>query len=328
MERKYHRLQVLTAITGFLVLIFDSTLALEGARAGVELCIKLVIPSLFPFFVLSSVLTNALQENIPKPLELLNAVLSIPKAASSVIIPAVLGGYPVGAKSIGDLYQRNLLTKRDAERLLTFCSNAGPSFLFGMVSGFFPEAKVVWLLWLIQISSVLLTATVFPAGKTDISGREQESKTGSTSTILSSARAMGVVCCWVILFRMIITFSKDWFLWLLPSWAQVILMGFLELTNGCCELMMISDIGLRFVLCSCMLSFGGICVFLQTVSVINGLNSWCYLKGKLVQTAFSFMLSLAFVSGYGRLVGLLLPTLVVILKKMQNRYGNLRILPV
>lgn len=328
MERKYHRLQGLIAVTGFLVLIFDSNLALEGARAGVELCIKMVIPSLFPFFILSSVLTNALQESIPKLLELLNAVLSIPKAASSVIVPAVLGGYPVGAKSIGDLYQRKQITKRDAERLLTFCSNAGPSFLFGMVSGFFSEEKMVWLLWLIQISSVLLTATVFSAGKTDTSEREPGRKAENTSTILSAARAMGVVCCWVILFRMIITFSKDWFLWLLPAWTQVILMGFLELTNGCCELMMISDIGLRFVLCSCMLSFGGVCVFLQTIYVINGLNSWCYLKGKLVQTAFSFVLSLAFVSGYGWMTVILLPILVVILRKMQNRYGNLRILPV
>ena len=45
---------------GMLLLIFDSKTALEGARAGIDLCIRTVIPSLFPFFVLSMVLTGAL----------------------------------------------------------------------------------------------------------------------------------------------------------------------------------------------------------------------------------------------------------------------------
>ena len=47
LKRKH--LQAFVAGIGFLVLIFDSRLALEGARAGLDLCIRTVIPSLFPF---------------------------------------------------------------------------------------------------------------------------------------------------------------------------------------------------------------------------------------------------------------------------------------
>ena len=51
MGRKQRCLLGIMAAVGMLVLIFDSALALEAARAGVELCLETVIPSLFPFFV-------------------------------------------------------------------------------------------------------------------------------------------------------------------------------------------------------------------------------------------------------------------------------------
>ena len=45
---------------GILVLILDGKTALAGAMAGMELCMKTVIPSLFPFLFLCSLLTNSL----------------------------------------------------------------------------------------------------------------------------------------------------------------------------------------------------------------------------------------------------------------------------
>jgi len=144
------------------------------------------------------------------------------------------------------------------------------------------------------------------------------------SVILSAAKAMCLVCCWVILFRILIVFLKEWFLWMLPQWAQVLLMGMLELTNGCCELQLISNVQLRFVLCSCMLAFGGVCVLLQTISVTKGLSLVWYLKGKLQQTVFSLLLSLAAVSGQGPLILTVIPVLIMLLRKKQNRYSNLR----
>ena len=38
---------------GMLALILDGRTAIEGARQGIGLCLRTVIPSLFPFFVLS-----------------------------------------------------------------------------------------------------------------------------------------------------------------------------------------------------------------------------------------------------------------------------------
>lgn len=327
MDRKQNRLHGILAAAGLLVLVLDSRLALEGAKSGVELCLKTVVPSLFPFFVLSMMLTDSLAGWYSPLLHKTAYILGIPQNGISVLIPAFLGGYPVGAKCIGDLYRQNQIEKQEAERLLAFCSNAGPSFLFGMVSAFFPDRKAVWLLWLIHILSAVLTALALPAGKTD-TGIPPKNHQEQNSAILSAAKAMALVCCWVVLFRTIITFLQKWFFWMLPGQAQVFIIGILELANGCCELQRIADISLRFVLCAGMLSFGGICVLLQTVSVTPGLSVRWYIKGKLMQTAFSLLLSCSFVAGVRFTATLWIPIFMIILLKKQKNCRNPKTLTV
>ena len=325
MERKKTALQGAMAGIGLLVLIFDSELAVEGARNGIHLCMMTVIPSLFPFFVLSMLLTNSLSSCRSPKWQVLAKGLGIPPAAAPVLIPSILGGYPVGAKCAGDLYRNHQLSKEEAERLLAFCSNAGPSFLFGMVSGFFSEQRTIWLLWFIHLFSAVLTALVIPPVQQQPDSTVMEKRKDQQAVIGSAAKAMGLVCCWVILFRMVITFLNDWLLWLAPDWGKVLLTGFLELTNGCCELQLISDETIRFILCSCMLAFGGLCVLLQTAGVTRGLSLSWYLRGKALQTAFSLLLSSTVVLEQGLL---LLPIFLILLLKIQKRYGNPRAIPV
>ncbi len=328
MERKKTGLQGAMAGAGLLILIFDSSLALEGARTGMDLCIRTVIPSLFPFFVLSAILTNSLKNYGASKLQVVSGFLGIPPSAASVLIPSFLGGYPVGAKCVGDLYQKHQISKTDAERLLSFCSNAGPSFLFGMVSGFFPERKCIWLLWFIHVLSALLTAIAIPPKAQSGCSLLPEKKPREEAIIWSAAKAMGMVCCWVVLFRMVITFLNAWLFWLFPVWIKVLLVGLLELTNGCCELLLISDVNLRFVVCSCMLSFGGICVLFQTSAVTNGLSLGYYVKGKFLQAAFSLLISSWIVFKQDLLLLTVIPVLVILLRKSQKRYRNPNALPV
>ena len=327
MERRKNRLQGVLAAASMLILIFDSHLAVEGTRSGIELCIKTVIPSLLPFFVLSMLLTSALEGQVTSFFQPLALLLRIPQSGVPALVPAILGGYPVGAKCVGDLYIHGQIPRQDAERMLAFCSNAGPSFLFGMVAGFFPEKKSIWLLWLIHIISAFLTAISLPAEMPD--SRKPSGNSTATQTVISMAvRAMVNVCCWVILFRTLISFLNAWFLWMLPSWVQVLVIGTLELANGCCELSRIPDLSARFVLCACMLSCGGICVLMQTASVTHGLSIRSYLKGKLMQTTFSFLLSCAVVYPRGLAFAALIPFLAIILRKIQKNSGNPQSLPV
>ena len=283
---------------------------------------KSVLPSLFPFFVLSMMMTRSLDHHctfVPSSVEKL---LKIPASASSVLISAVLGGYPVGAKCIGELYLSSQISRRDAERLLGFCSNAGPAFLFGMISGFFPERKIIWLLWLIQIFSAVMTAIAIPAEITKTDNLQVNRHAPQNAVISSSAKSICLVCCWVILFRIIVSFCKKWFLWIFPVWIQVLFTGILELTNGCCELLLIQNLRLRFIVCACMLAFGGICVVFQTAAVTEGLSPKAYMKGKLIQTSFSLLLSYFITTDHWILCASLIPFWIIILRKIQNRSRN------
>lgn len=312
---------------GFMLMIFDSRLVLEGAKTGLELCLQTVIPSLFPFLVISMMLTRSMGSC--GVLRAAAKALRIPESAATLLIPAFLGGYPVGARCVSDQYRAGHLKKEQAERLLAFCNNAGPAFFFGMVGSFFPERCSTWILWLIHLVSAALTGISLPPADNNSPVDVARYEKNSGKDILPAAmEAMGIICGWLILFRCLTAFLDRWFLWLLPQWLQVLITGLLELTNGCLELPGVYPDNLRFLICSCMLSFGGICVLMQTASVTRGLSLRFYLLGKVLQTIYCFMISLAVLSEKGWILLISLPVFSLILRKNQKSSGIPKYVPV
>ena len=273
-----------------LVLILDTKTAMEGVRDGIDLCIRTLIPSLFPFFVLSGLLTGTLTGRSIRVLRHLGRLCGIPEGAESLLAVGFLGGYPVGAQNVGQAYRSGQLSRNDAERMLAFCNNAGPSFLFGMVGPMFSDGKIPWILWGVHIFSALLTG-IITAEKKQISDVSVQPKSVTLTTALERAvKSMALVCGWVVLFRMLLQFLDRWTLWLLPAGAQVLVSGLLELSNGCVGLAAIENEGARFVLAGVMLALGGLSVTMQTASAASGLSLGRYLPGKLVQSCLSFLL--------------------------------------
>lgn len=293
-----NRVTGIAAALGMMLLILDGRTALSGAREGIELCLKTVVPSLLPFIFLSVLLTGAF---LGMPLPLLGPLgrfCGIPKGAESILAAAFLGGYPVGAQSVAAAFASGQLSRRDAERMLSFCSNAGPAFLFGMTASMFSDRRTAWILWLIHIVSAVLVARVFPRNTTRKAMLSPAAAPGITDSLMKTVRVMAAICGWVILFRVVTAFLSRWFLWLLPTDLQVALIGLLELSNGCCSLNLVEEERMRFLLCSGMLAFGGLCVGMQTRSVTAGLSLRYYYLGKILQTVFSLALAIAAIYGY------------------------------
>lgn len=317
------RFSCIGGFLGMLILILDGKTVLSGAQQGIDLCIKSVIPSLLPFFFVSGFLTNSFSGQSLTCLAWVRNLCSVPKGAESILITGFLGGYPVGARSIGDAYGSGVLHPQDAAHLLSFCSNAGPAFLFGMIPGLFESRTVPFTLWAIHIVSAILVSILHPSGPRREILTSKKTESIPVSTVLkTSLSVMAAVCGWVILFRVVIAFLNRWVLWSLPKILCVIMTGLLELTNGCCELSTITQPGVRFVLCSVFLAFGGVCVTMQTASVLSGLSLRHYVSGKLLQTLFSLLLSSAVVLNIGLPVFLFLVLLVILLGKIQKRSRN------
>lgn len=309
-----------------LAIILDGQTALEGAREGLSLCIQTIIPSLFPFLVLSILQTDVLSGSPLQLLRPLGRLYGIPEGTESILISGYLGGYPVGAQCISNAYHSTILQRDDAERMLAFCNNAGPAFLFGMVGFSFADLRFVWLLWGIHVLSSFLVAVSLPT-KAKTSAKDHSNSKKSFSDVMQQAlKAIAMICGWVILFRILVSFLRLWILWCIPIEFQTALIGFLELTNGCCELATIPSPSFRFVICSCILAFGGICVFMQTHSVTQGLSLHLYVTGKLLHTFYSFLISvgIAYQISYFTLPFLFL--IIFFLRKAQKRVAFKRLL--
>lgn len=283
------------ALSGMLLLILDSSAGLAGASEGIQLCINVVIPSLFPFFFLSAILRSAFSGSTIRPLQGISRKLGIPSGYESILFLSFLGGYPVGAQTVAAAWKEGGLQTDSAKRLLAFCSNAGPAFIFGMLSTQFHSPLVPWFLWGIHIFSALIVGFLMHNGSntTGITSNEGNitQKADILSILKSSIQVMSVVCGWVVLFRMLIAILNKWAAAKIPGILKVAVAGVLELTNGCTMLTSIPSVSVRFILCSALLAFGGICICLQTASIVGTLGIKSYIDGKILQSLISIIIS-------------------------------------
>lgn len=147
-----------------LSLIIFSDKALKGASSGIYLSINMVFPALFPFFVATEILkkTNIIKvfgillEPIMRPF------FDVPGCGAFALAMGLTSGYPVGASITSSLRNEELLTKVEAERLLTFTNNSGPLFIIGTVSvGIFKIPELGFLLLSTHILASITVGFIF-----------------------------------------------------------------------------------------------------------------------------------------------------------------------
>ncbi|MDD4295666.1 MAG: nucleoside recognition domain-containing protein [Ruminiclostridium sp.] len=135
----------------FILLLIKPESVLESGQKALELCLNIIIPSLFPFFVVSRLILNTgvihTISRVFKPV--IKPLFNLPGSAAFPIIAGWFSGYPAGAKYTVDLYEKEMLSQNEAQRLLAFCNNSGPLFIVGAVgTGYFqsPELGLMLLL--------------------------------------------------------------------------------------------------------------------------------------------------------------------------------------
>ena len=283
MIAKKRLLILIPIICGLAMLILDGATAIDGARNGLDICLYTVIPTLFPFIFLSSILSATLSDVNSNGMNAICRLYRMPKGAGGILVTGLLGGYPVGAKCVGDFVVQSQLSTAEAQRMFVFCNAAGPAFLFGIVGNVFTEHWVPWCLWGIHLSSGFVIARLSGSRTTNIIEARPAIVPSIPQQLRQTIRITGEICGWIILIRTALNVVYRWFLWCLPKTLLIIITGLLEISNGCIYLNEIENSGLRFVLCSFFLNFGGLCVALQTQSVAAMTKQKIYLPGKCLQ---------------------------------------------
>ncbi len=187
----------------------------------------------------------------------LSRLCRIPQGSEGIFLLGLVGGFPVGAQCIA----QTPMERSDARRMLGFCNNCGPAFVFGVIGSFFSDPMLPVILLLIQAFSAL-TIAVFWSGTPGSAVPAHIPKTTLPDGIHRAAAAVTSICAWVILGNVALSFVRRWFFPFMPQWAALALTGVVELTNGCMQLSCIPWEGLRFVAAEGFMCFGGGCVLL------------------------------------------------------------------
>ncbi len=159
-----NKLAVCAALCAMAAMISASGQVIDSCRYALQLCAELILPSLFPFFVLSILLSKlGLPELLGRRLAPAAARLfRVSGAGASALIIGLTGGYPLGAAYIADMEKTGAVSTREAERLLAFCNNSGPAFLVGAVGiGVFHSSAVGLALYAVHCCAAVCTGLVF-----------------------------------------------------------------------------------------------------------------------------------------------------------------------
>ena len=130
-------------------------------QEALKLCGSTLIPALFPFMVITQLLTRSgIAERAGKCFAfLLRPLLGIRKEVCGAFLTGLAGGFPNGAAAAGILYRSGKCTKADAERTAALADNCSPVFLLSIAGGYaLGSLKAGLLLCLAGIITVFLNS--------------------------------------------------------------------------------------------------------------------------------------------------------------------------
>ena len=197
---------IVLSVVGLLVYPKEAS---DGIRAGLSIIGSDILPSLFPFMVVSSYVADnsfiqklgALTDKFTKKVLRTNGFSVI------AFLLGIMGGYPVGAKTVRDYYAAGKLTQNEAERLFYWCINPSPAFTITAVGllmmGSIQTGGIIYL------SCILASITIgffcrflnddTVVNKIDFTVPEK-SENSFVKSVSSGTEAMLGICGWVLIF--------------------------------------------------------------------------------------------------------------------------------
>ena len=272
-------------------LLTHSAQTAEGIRDGLASCAALVIPSLLPFLIFSGVLsTTRLGDWVSRPLEpVCRWVFHLPPEAGSALLMSMIGGYPVGARTIAQLLEQGRIQPRTARRMLCFCINAGPAFVVSTVgAALYSSVQAGLCLLAAHLGASAIVGFFICTGKETFEPAPPAEPlplgTAFVQSVSGAAQSLIGICAFVVTFsglrsllwetgllpRLVTALERLWPVSGGSAFYTALLRGLLEVTDGCIAA---SALGgeQAFVLTAFLLSFGGVSVICQAAAAFRRL---------------------------------------------------------
>lgn len=276
---------ILISVTFLCLLTLFSDVCKSGAGRGILICGNVIIPSLFPFMVCISLIIKTAESGSTHFSVKRQEYFEIFK----IMCLSMLGGYPIGAKLINDLYAQKRINLKTANIMQMYCVNAGPAFIISAVgNGIFNSVYVGITLFfshiipsfLIELCTLKFINTKFE--KTYQNQHLTFSENFVTSTAESASSVMKI-CTFVLIFSIINSYI-EYFSKQLPILKNIVY--FTEVTSAITNTK-------NIVFVSFLLGFAGISVWFQVFSISDKakINLKLFIIGRLLHGVMSSILT-------------------------------------
>ena len=268
----------------------------SSITSGFLLFANAVFPGLFPFLVLTKILSSlgAIDKIANKLSKLTSRFFKVSGIASYVFLISSLCGYPMGAKTTEDLLSSGKITNEEAPYIFMLSSVSGPMFIIGAIgSGMLKNTKAGLIVYMAHIIAGLICGFIFcnnKKRKNILKNVKNIQKTDINAnfcsllgnSVYSGIQTILVVGAYITIFFMLIdmligtkiltpiTFiiTKLFSVFgINGTFAAGVASGLVEITRGASEIAKIEINAISVSLICAIISFGGFSIIAQSLAL-------------------------------------------------------------
>ncbi len=275
------------------VIIFSSIVT-DAVSYGIKLSVLRVIPSLFPFFILSDYFATSVSFSGKGVLSrLFYRTLGISPPGLKAFVIGALGGFPLGVKCAVEEYRQGVISKDELEGLIGAVNNPSPAFVIVSVGTLMlGDTGVGVILYTSVLLSAIAVGWIFKAKHKKIANSNVISRQrfDFAASIKSAGYSSLVVSSYIIFFSAVIGAISAV---IKNEVLLAILSSLFEIGNAASRLASANiPSALRLSAIGFALGFSGLSVHMQAFSLLGSdIRKQRYLIMKLVQGCLSALLA-------------------------------------
>lgn len=275
-----------------LLFLCDIKYASEALTRGMRISVLNVIPSLFPLMVASDLLSKANTKG----------------GSYSALLFGWIFGSPICALQAKQMYLKDRISLTEYEMLCCIGTLPSIGFYLGICGNMFGSRYALTLYFTSIVSALICRCVVFRDvsirynSPKEVSDEQNENIICTLSSSLKhgTERSLTIISCISFFYMISSCLTKS----IKNEILKAMIFGFFEFSGGC-GLCASLDGEIGYVICSMILSFSGISVFMQIQGIVQDKNAkiGCgkYLLSRGVMSVLSGAISLAVVSKNGKL---------------------------
>lgn len=260
-----------------LLILINSDIVIKSVITSLNMFLTKIFPSLFPTMVMGLLLVRLGIYRIITFQNLFKRLFRFNEIDTSIFITSLFCGTPSNATFINNYLQKGIISENEALNLLCCTHFINPLFVIGGVGIYIFNSYKIGIIILLMlylsnlIKAFLLRNNFNPYLESNVIKEKVNFKDIFVSIIKESMINLLVILGIVILFNILIILIKEIFN--LNNTLKVFINIILEMTSGILSIKTLNiNIILKILLAYLSLSFGGLCIWFQTISMITNKN--------------------------------------------------------